>query len=65
MENLKLYTYDCGWEGTLVCVAKSKEEAIEKFKNTDAYCTANGKEFKEHYVDEYELNEVADVGGSY
>lgn len=65
MENLKLYTYDCGWEGTLVCVAKSKEEAIEKFKNTEAYCTTNSKEFREHYVDEYELNEVADVGGSY
>ena len=30
MENLKLYTYDCGWEGALVCAAKSKEEAIEK-----------------------------------
>ena len=65
MEKLKLYTYDCGWEGTLVCVAKSKEEAIEKFKNKEAYCTAYGQEFKEHYVNEYELNEVADVGGSY
>lgn len=65
MENLKLYTYDCGWEGTLVCVAKSKEEAIEKFKNTEAYCTAYGKEFKEHYVEEHELNEVVDVGGNY
>jgi hypothetical protein len=34
-------------------------------KNTEAYCTTYGKEFREHYVDEYELNEVADVGGSY
>ena len=52
-------------EGTLVCVAKSKEEAIEKFKNTEAYCTTYGQEFREHYVEEYELNEVADVGGNY
>ena len=65
MENLKLYTYDCAWCGAVVCVAKSKEEAIEKFKNTDAYCTAYGKEFKEHYVEEYELNEVVDVSGDY
>lgn len=65
MENLKLYTYDCGWEGALVCVAKSKEEAIEKFKNTEAYCTGCCKEFKEHYVEEHELNEVVDVSGDY
>lgn len=65
MENLKLYTYDCGWEGALVCVAKSKEEAIEKFKNTEAYCIGFGKEFKEHYVEEHELNEVVDVSGDY
>lgn len=65
MENLKLYSYDCGWKGALVCVAKSKEEAIEKFKNTDAYCISYKEEFKEHYVVEYELNEVADVGGDY
>ena len=65
MENLKLYTYDCGWEGALVCVAKSKEEAIEKFKNTDAYCTSVKEEFKEHYVEEHELNEVVDVSGDY
>lgn len=64
MENLKLYTYDCAWEGALVCVAKSKEEAIEKFKNTEAYCTCGG-EFNEHYVEEHELNEVVDVGGDY
>ena len=25
---MKLYSYDCGWQGVLVCVTKSKEEAI-------------------------------------
>jgi hypothetical protein len=65
MENLKLYTYDCAWCGAVVCVAKSKEEAIEKFKNTDAYCISYNGEFNEHYVEEHELNEVVDVGGDY
>lgn len=62
---MKLYTYNCGWQGTLVCVAKSKEEAIEKFKNTEAECTSYGREFKTNIVEEHDINEVLDVGGCY
>lgn len=63
MENLKLYTYDCDWQGALVCVAKSKEEAIEKL--TKAYCTSYCREFNENIVEEYDINEVLDVSGDY
>ena len=63
---MKLYTYNCGWRGCLVCVANSKDEAIEKFKHSEAYCLDDEPvEKNEHLIDEYELDEVLDVGGDY
>ena len=64
MKKMKIYTFDCGWKGALVCVASTKEEAYEKFKNTEAYCW-NDNIYDISNVYEYDLTEVVEVGGDY
>lgn len=60
---MKLYSYDGGWRGGVVCIANSREEAIKKFKNCGEYCVLF--EFEERFVEEHDIEEVVEVGGDY
>ena len=63
---MKLYTYDCGWRGCLVCVAESKNEAINNFKKSGAYCLDDDPvDQNQELIEEHDLNEVLSVGGDY
>ncbi len=49
---MKIYTLDCGWAGSIVVVANSKEEALAKMELefNFSYCENVEANFKEHEI---------------
>lgn len=38
---MKIYTMDCGWQGSIVVIANSKDEAIKLMENQPNYDIKN------------------------
>lgn len=61
---MKIYVYDTGWQGAVICVAENKEEALKKMiaanKLDQEYFDRNQHRFQ---LDEHDLDDVIETVG--
>jgi len=61
---MKIYVYDTGWQGAVICVAENKEEALKKMIAADKldqeYFDRNQHRFQ---LDEHDLDDVIETVG--